>query len=332
MSEKEHFNTNSVCTICRIRFNASLEELLVCDMCEQVFHKKCYESIKFDQIDKFIHLNCVSNKEKYSMILESDVASKISQQKHIDIVSLKRTNFKPSFEDYLRGLMRLPYMLFHFGIFYFDYYFKIYNQKRFYNFLDAVAYGLNIQSTIVGKEKIDNSIPKIYISNHVSYHDILTIPKYIDTGAIASISTRRHIITQILEKYKKSLFIKRGDSNRDKPICDQMNEFIENNGSLLICPQGLLGKYNIISKFRTGGFTTKFPIQPIVLKYKQDVSSMSAFDIFLFKRVDVEIHVLDIIYNNNSCSPKDFAEKTRIMMANKCELLLSNVDSHDIAD
>lgn len=318
-------DTNSVCKYCNQKFNATLEDLLVCIECGNVCHQRCY------MIDSGRNKKC--HQDTPIHIVHESQIKKYSQQKYIDIISLKKTNYEPKFVDYTRAIFfRTPYMLWHFMSLYVDYIFGYYTKQKLKTFIDAVAYGLNINSKIIGKEKLDPAINVVYVTNHVSFHDVLTIPRYIDTGTMASISTLKHLLANVLSKYVSVLFVTRGGSDRQLNIVDQINNFIKKNGNILICPQGLLGKYNSISKFRTSAFRTNYPVQPIVLKYKQDVSSMSAWKIFLFERVDVELHVMDIKKINTDETPEDFANRIRNEMANECGLLLSNVDSRDVKD
>lgn len=312
--------SNTICKYCNKRFNETFEPLVVCKECGIICHEKCY---KQTDINKVCHLN--------SQIHESEI-EKYSKQKQIDVLSLKRTSYKPSIKDYFRGIFfRIPYLFFHFSLLYLDNVFGFNSSSRFIKFLDAVAYGLNINSKIINKNKLINS-KVIYVSNHVSFHDALTLPRYFFTGYMASITTQKHFIFNILRKYANLLFVERGKNDRKISIIQQINDFVDKKGNILICPQGLLGKYNSISKFRSSAFRTKYPIQPIVLKYKQDVSSMSSFNIIFYDRVDIEVHVMDPQYIKENETPEEFSERVRQNMAKECDLMLSNVDSHDIRD
>ncbi len=319
-------NTNSVCRYCNDRFNATFEDLLICSECGEVCHQNCYVTTKKDKCHNETQIHESKIKE-YSM------------QKYIDVQTLKRTNYVPSFTDYMRALIfRTPYLLFHFGLLYLDYIYGNFTGKyskcRYKIFLNAISYGLNINFTIIGKEKLesDKNNKIIYVTNHVSFHDVFTIPRFINAGAISSVSTLRHIITQILSKYTNVLFVKRGDNNKEKSIVDQLNDFVRDNGSVVVCPQGLLGKYNTISKFRTTAFRTKYKLRPIVLKYDQDISSIDPLKMLLYPKINGEIHIMDITEIAKNETPEQYAERIRIEMANKCGLLLSNVNSRDIKD
>ena len=326
--------SNSSCPYCKKRFNTTLESLSVCEECGEISHEKCYQKYNNHNPDclndNLVHHKCHNSRYVNESFLFKK--SKVLKQKYIDIVSLKRTNYKPSLFDYFRGIFfRIPYLSYHASLLYINTFLGYNMNKQFAKFLDAVAYGLNINSTIYGKEKLNNMGNIIYVSNHVSFHDALTVPRYIKTNCMASVCTK-NMLVNVLEKYVKILFVSRGDKNKKENIIDQINNFVEKNKSILICPQGLLGSYDTISKFRTSAFRTKFPVQPIVLKYKQNVSSMSSFNMLFFDRVDVSINVMDLEYPLNNETPDEFAERIRIKMANECDLLLSNVESHDAVD
>ena len=318
-------STNSVCRVCNERFNTTLEDLLVCKVCHNVCHQRCW----ILGGDKVCH-------KLATPIHESDIKN-YSPQKYIDICSLKRTNYIPSFTDYARGIfIRMPYLLWNFALLYCDYtygnIFGTYSKTRYNKFLDAIACCLNINSKIIGIDKINPNNKVVYVSNHVCFYDALTIPRHINVGgAIASVSVMRHTTVKIFNKYTNVLFVKRGYASETKSIVDQINDFVNKHNNILICPEGLLGKYNIINKFRTSAFRTNYPVQPIIIKYKQDVSSINPLDILLFPRVDIEIYVLDPIVNT-TLTPLEYAENTRASMARMCGLLLSNVDSRDIKD
>lgn len=320
--------TNSICTLCNTRFNATLENLVVCGECGLVYHQKCY-----------LTNSILMKKDKChnSLPIPESEIKKYSIQKHIDMHSLKKTNYVPSITDYCRAIFfRAPYLLFHFTLLYVDYtygyFFGKYSKNRYKTFIKAVNYGLNIKSKIIGQEKINPNNNVVLVLNHVSFHDALIIPKYINTSAIASVSVLRHILVQILSKYTNVLFVKRGESSKDKNIVDQINDFIDMNGNIGICSQGLLGKYDTLSKFRTSAFRTKHPVQPIMLKYKQDVSSIDTLNILLFPRVDVEIFVMDITKIDINETPNQFTERVRMSMAKQCNFTLSNVYSNDVKD
>lgn len=327
-------DTNSVCKYCKQRFNATLEDLLICSGCGKVCHQKCH-FIKNDHTKKchYDTETCNTNLTNTLHVIHESQINIYSKQKYIDITSLKKTTYCPTMKDYLRGIFfRAPYILYHFAFLYIDYIFGHYTKQKFKTFMDSLSYGLNINSKIIGKENLDPNVKVIYVSNHVSFHDVLTIPRHIETGTMASISTLKQLFAKIMSKYENVLFVARGDNNKSLDVVTQINQFVDKNGNILICPQGLLGKYNSITKFRTSAFRTNYPVQPIVLKYKQDVSSMNIFDIFLFERVDVELHVMKIKQINDNETPEEFANRIRNEMANECNLLLSNVDSRDIKD
>lgn len=338
-TKESNDKTNSVCLYCDKRFNATIEDLVVCETCGYICHQSCYVCY----MHHIKHITnegnskcCLCTNANINVIHENDIST-YSEQKHVDIQTLKMTNYKPSIKDYLRGFVfRVPYLLFHFSLLYMDFLygniFGKYSHYRYKTFLNAIAYGLNVNSTIDGQEKIKEKSKVVYVVNHVSFYDALTIPRYINSGPIASISVMRHVLVTILSKYTNILFVKRGDQNKTKSIVDQLNEFVDEHSNVIVCPQGLLGKYNTLSKFRTTAFRTKYPIQPVVLKYKQDVSSIQPLHMLLYPRVDIEIHVMDPVSKPDDKTPDQFADEIRNDMAIKCGFKLSNVHSKDIKD
>ena len=68
----------------------------------------------------------------------------------------------------------------------------------------------------------------------------------------------------------------------------------------MICPEGMLTQHKTICKFRSTAFKLGYPVQPIVLKYRQNVFDLINFDIWCFKKINVEVTVLDPIDTDGS--------------------------------
>ncbi len=127
-----------------------------------------------------------------------------------------------------------------------------------------------------------------------------------------------------------TLIIDRGNT---KNTVNQMNDFIANKkDSLFLFPQGMLGSHTTLTKFRTGAFATNYNVQPVVLKYKQDVSVMTFFQMVCFPRVDVEVIVLDEVPRDVDEKVENYCERIRVLMAKAGNLEFSRVDSHDIRE
>ena len=95
-----------------------------------------------------------------------------------------------------------------------------------------------------------------------------------------------------------------------------------NETRLMIFPEGMLTHSKSITKFRSTAFRLGYPIQPIILKYKQDIFDLMNFDIFCYKNIDVDIDVLEEIQTDGS---EKSIEEIRNIMAKTANLFLSNV-------
>jgi hypothetical protein len=104
--------SNSVCGLCSKRFNTSYEIILCCSSCGVFTHKFCV-------VKKHKSKCCHSCDAVGTLISEHDIDP--SSQKYIDLLSLKKSPFRLGVLDYLRGLYRLPSLLCHFSVLYYNY-------------------------------------------------------------------------------------------------------------------------------------------------------------------------------------------------------------------
>jgi hypothetical protein len=307
---------NCICKLCKKRFNSTIELFSTCLACGHLYHEKC---IEINSINKC--LNC----ERKKTFVPENYLSKQSQF-FINIQSAKKTPFRPSFIDYLRGLFRLPFLLYHLCLLTYDCYFGGCKEKAFDKFIDGFMYWLNIHVKTTNFDKL-TSTKKIFICNHVGQHDLFLVHRFIKSTSVASKAILCTFIGRLMAKYTHPLIIERGVSNNN---VDMIKTFMNNNNSIIIFPQAIFSQKDTITKYKKGGFTTNHTIQPILFKYKQDVSSMGIFfDMFCFERVDLEIKALDPITNNKGLSAEHFAEHVRIIMANEGGFMLSNIVSDD---
>lgn len=106
---------------------------------------------------------------------------------------------------------------------------------------------------------------------------------------------------------------------------------MKKNNEIIIFPQSIFSSVDTISKFKTGAFTTNINVQPVVIKYKQDVSSLSMFYMLLYGRLDVELYILKTMERNNM-SANEYKNVVYEKMLEESGLLRSNISSYDVVD
>jgi hypothetical protein len=209
-----------------------------------------------------------------------------------------------------------------------------------------------------GKHRPEKKV--IFVSNHVGFIDALILPRFFRSGVIASISASSTLFGSIFSHYAPTLVVERGSN---KNTVQLMNRFLSQDAryaSMYVFPQGMFAHVNSITRFRSGGFATRYPVQPIVTRYAQDVSSLSLLEMLCYPAVDVTVHVMDVVpreaaedqdedQDRGAENDEDpggrhgeeaaararlYAERVRRLMASHVSppLLLSNVDSYDAVD
>lgn len=309
---------NSLCPNCKERFNASLKKIVVCYPCEHYYHENCANS---NINKKCKHATC----NKTLKLYKSKKDFEIDNQHKINLLALKRTSYKPSTMEIINAIFyRVPLITWHLMCF-------IFQKKSYFSLqklLTNINNVLNIHIKLIGDENL-NDLKKIYISNHSSFLDALIIPQCIISGAVASITQENNIFGKLMRKCTHVYFVERGKSNKS---VEKIEHHIDKHGSLLFCPQGMFGHKDVLTSFRTGAFATKYNVQPVLALYKQNISSLSMFNILCYPRVDVTIKILPELTKKTDESVGEFTERSRKYMACEGNLLLSNVSSRDITD
>ena len=114
---------------------------------------------------------------------------------------------------------------------------------------------------------------------------------------------------------------------------EKIRNYVDKTGSICLFPEGMLTHPSTLTRFRTGAFHVGRPIYPIVLKYKNVISDMSAKDFILkissSQNETIEMYILDPFY-----PPFDDEqiEKVRMAMGRVGGMFLSRVSNRDIKD
>lgn len=172
----------------------------------------------------------------------------------------------------------------------------------------------------------DSSYKRILIANHTSFHDALVIGSLFDPinrfGFVGSEIVSSNIFGQAIMSVYPHVIVKPGISS-----FSQISSFFStypHESRLIIFPEGMLTHHKSIGKFRSGAFVTGYPVQPIIIKYKQNVFDLIGFDLLLQPQIDVEVIVEKPIDSDGS----DVSiEKIRDHMSFIGEFFLSNVSN-----
>ena len=112
-----------------------------------------------------------------------------------------------------------------------------------------------------------------------------------------------------------------------------MKDFLKNNNSICLFPEGAMTNKKILSKFRTGAFYLGVPIYSIIIRYDNCVESLNIKNLFLRltrrEKTNINIDILGPYYP--PFSPEKI-EKVRFDMAKKGNFFLSRISTRDIKD
>jgi len=302
-----------------------LHELSLCE-CNMAYHTNCVKDIT----------ECVRCQSTSSNIIQEKCIT--DNQKLLDIKTLKKATVPVT----LYGILRVPYRVFSLIIIslfvYINYLFGNTNKRILTGAFRAICYVMNIrvktvlsnsESSESSELKKITSSSKVYISNHMCYYDAIILSQYVQCGAIGSAYVMETLLGKILKTFTDIITIVRGTSQNSVQL---MNNYLDTGKSILVFPQGLFGNYNTLTHFRTGAFATRYNVQPIILKYVQDISCLDPVDMLMFDNINVNVHILEPIEKLENESVPEYAERARNIISEHCELKLSNVDSRDTFD
>lgn len=348
---------NIQCPSCRKRFDGSYDDVCVCFPCGHLVHNKpdCKHNIcKIckSNIDNFLSEEYVKNDPNFHQNY-SDIASvtKVKQTYSIwrKIVGITRVvrliptfcgfNIRMFFDyihDKLHNTLDVPYW-----------------RKKWIN-LDyllqvnsKIIRILNIHITTEDIDKlVDNNTTRIILCNHSNFHDLFVMASIEPLPFLASPIINRfmlgraitrtypHLIVEndvtskMTEKYKK-MYIEIDGKNKTgfQKVIDFLNTPNKINNKLMICPEGMLSHAHYLTKFRTTAFKTGYPVQPVILIYKQNVFDHQNSNMLFLERVDVKVIAMDIMETNGSDKS---IEEIRKLMAQKGGFVLSRVENRSL--
>ena len=137
--------------------------------------------------------------------------------------------------------------------------------------MDILAKLLGIKTIIRGE--IDNSA-HLYVSNHVTYLDIIIINRLIPVNFIAKDEIANWPVIGSLASKTGTLFIKRGNNIESEKMIEEMRFRFSLNNKIIFFPEGKIGNGKLIKKFHTKLFKSienqNISIQPFAIRYPKD--------------------------------------------------------------
>lgn len=243
------------------------------------------------------------------------------KQEKIDLDTL--TNISPV----RRSLVLLIYRSIYFLIYYLYYYFYTNNM---YDFLLSCRKLFNVNIKIHNKDKLYECDNIVYALTHHSFYDFLVVGillcKHRFVGFVTNEIIKKTPIYWFV-KDKPILFV--NSKKKNDNTVKKMSDFLKKNGSLIVFPQGFLS-WGSIPKFKSGAFVLEgeYKLQPIVLKYSENVTRFSIFDILSnVNSVNVDIFILNTVQLNNKNNTSEIIEKIRQDMHLESGMDLSRVSN-----
>jgi 1-acyl-sn-glycerol-3-phosphate acyltransferase len=188
----------------------------------------------------------------------------------------------------------------------------------------------NTKITIIGENKLSIPGKKVFIANHTNELDFIVLFYILKCGFLASSLLNKNIIGRQLSKIIPCLVIERGKSVN---TVDKMKQFVDDNGSICLFPEGVKSHPSTLIEFRTGAFNIGYPIYPVVITYKSAFAdeSIKNFILKLSSKKDLEITIQILNPEYPPFTPKDI-QLIRLKMAVAGKLMLSRVSNRDIVD
>ena len=310
---------NSKCHYCHERFSASYKSIGVFTICGHMLHltKPCFSSyclICEDQCGPPFSINNLTT----------------NSQEYINGLSVTREKTIFTINDRLRGIWRLFLSLPYISSLYFRLYFKLVNKDYLFWLTNCLIKLLDI-NVMCSDESLnlllDSSYKRVLIANHTNFHDALIIGSLLSPennfGFVASPVIYSNLFGMAIASNIPNVIINEKDKNISNynRIAEYFNIYPEES-RLLIFPEGMLSNSTTICKFRSTAFRLGYPVQPIILKYKQNIFNLVNFEMWCCKTIDVEVKVLKPI---NTFGSYKSIENIRKIMANEGEFKLSNV-------
>jgi len=143
------------------------------------------------------------------------------------------------------------------------------SQKIVQIFHQLVLWLANISVDVIGERNLNN-VPKLYVSNHLSYLDIPVLGAIINGRFIAKNEISNWPIIGLLSKVGNTIFINRNLRflKKNKSI---IYDYISEGNNIILFPEGTTSDGIRVLRFKSSLFASleqkNILIQPIVIKY-----------------------------------------------------------------
>ena len=156
----------------------------------------------------------------------------------------------------------------------------------------------NWKITVEGKNKINNSEPVVFVSNHQSEFDIIVVSKlYARFKWVSKAEVFKTPIIGWNMRMNRYIELKRGDRKSILQMIKDCISALKNNNSVFIFPEGTRSKTGVLKSFSSGAFViakrAKVDIQPIAISGTKDIMVKGSW-VLNFK-ANVTLKVLDKI-------------------------------------
>lgn len=291
--------------------------------CEHIIHCKCLNSQKNKTICPICKTSIVGSNTIAQ--LRSKLNQKYSKelyQKYVDMVSMA------NFDNIYDSKKNIFNMIDAIGITSSFPFLSGYDDGR--KLCREVLSLMNSKLIVSGMNYINANSEKIFISNHTSYIDFAVIFYLFECGFLASSIIRDILFGRQIMNIVPLLIIERG---KDKNTVEKMREYVKNNGSICLFPEGMITHPDTIIRFRTGAFYIGYPIHPVVIRYDPVIYDTDISKIIekICSEPNLTIYV-DVLPAEYPPFDTKKIEQIRIKMARIGNLSLSRVSNKDIKD
>ena len=176
-------------------------------------------------------------------------------------------------------LLRLPFLLLliTFGLIIITFYpknIRFFKKQHFHImvvWMRCLSIVLGLKTKIIGQ--VDTSAD-LYVSNHVTYLDIIILNKLLPVNFIAKEEISRWPIIGTLASKTGTLFIKRGDNIASTKMIEEMQNRFKLKNKIIFFPEGKIGNGEKVKKFHSKLFKSienkDMTIQPIAIRYPKN--------------------------------------------------------------